>query len=208
MSATPHNPESGTTTIRQDILELRQTYIAMAEELSKAYLDQRKELQRRRIERTPRHVGTERKLARTYAPLLLCVREHKGVVEIYWATVHHGRYRPGMAPRKTIKRYLARGSRKDLSYSMRNLLKHARPWELDLVIGVEKRAAFLRRGLKVCSDLLQVIGKMRPKPNFDLMSCITSDGSAPAPAQSAEELPPGVMPTPTVLRDPSDGTEA
>jgi hypothetical protein len=116
---------SGTTTIRQDVLALRQTYIALAEELSKAYLDQRKELQRRRIERTPRHIGAERKLARTYAPLLLCVREHKGVVEIYWATVHHGRYRPGIAPRKTIKRYLARGSRKDLSYSMRSLLAYS-----------------------------------------------------------------------------------
>lgn len=182
-----------------DVLTLRMMYVAIAQSLCGEYLNRRAELQKRKIGVAARHVGVEQKLAKTYAPLLLRVREHKGVIEIYWCTVHHGRYRAGQAPRRTIQRYLARGKRPDLSYSLPALLKHAKAWELDLVIDIEARAARLRRCLRECSTLTTIQRKLQAQSDAAMRPIgITARHPTSASGQPEEEapLPPGVMPTP------------
>lgn len=204
MIATPDDPRPSTATLESDILKLRQLYVAMAKSLCAEYLGRRKVLQQRRIEATARHISVERKLASSYAPLLLCCRTHKGVIEIYWATIHHGRYKAGMPPRPTIREYQPRGKSKDLMYSLRKLLKLARVWELDLVIEIEKRAACLRRGLQGISSLIADSRKFQQlSSGYGLAS--RSGRKAPDPTLPAETLPPGVMPTPPGLGKPPGG---
>lgn len=208
MIATSDDPRSLTTALDDHVANLRELHVAIAKSLRTEYLDRRKVLQQRRIEATARHISVERKLASSYAPLLLCCRTHKGVDEIYWATIHHGRYKAGMAPRGTIKKYLARGRSKGLMYDLRKLLKHARPWELDLVIEIEKRAACLRRGLQEISRLKSNVREFQELAISGTVLAGRSGRVAPCPVQPDENLPPGVMPTPRTLgKTPGDTDE-
>lgn len=206
MTPTPQQQRAFVAALDQDMVKLKAIYVSMAQALSSEYIERRRAIQQRKIQATPRHVGVEKKLAKHYAPLLLRVREHKGVAEIYWCTIHHGRYRNGQASRGTIPRYLARGKRPDLSYSLPALLKHAKAWELDLVIEVESRAARLRRSfreiakLSAVSDALKRLAEVRPK------QIETPRVASTFTANPDEALPPGVMPTPpTLLPRDDDG---
>ncbi|MFA6230746.1 MAG: conjugative transfer protein MobI(A/C) [Rhodanobacter sp.] len=196
-----HNdPRAVAAMLYADTLALREMFVSMAQALCDEYLSQRAELQQRSIQATARHVGVETKLARHYAPLLLRTRKHKGSNELYWCKVNHGRYRFGLEPRRTHLRYLARGKRLDLSYSLPSLLKHARAWELDLVIDIETRAARLRRSFREISKIAALLHTLQRLADSPSRSAASGGNRSPAAAQPDEASPPGIMPTPPPLR--------
>lgn len=196
MSAIPNDPRAFARALLADTDRLRQTFVLSAQSLCDEYLDRRGALQRRRIQATARHVSVEGKLATNYAPLLLRVRQHKDVIEIYWCTINHGRYRAGLEPRRTHPHYLARGKRADMSYALPGLLKHARAWELDLVVEMETRAARLRRCLRECSRLAMLFRALQRLTDHKSAPTAAAGGGKLAPAQPDEAPHPGVMPTP------------
>lgn len=204
-----HNdPGAVATKLYADTLALRELFVAMAQALCDEYLTRRAEFQQRSIQATARHVGVETKLARHYAPLLLRMRKHKGSNELYWCKVNHGRYRFGLEPRRTHLRYLARGKRLDLSYSLPSLLKHARAWELDLVIDIETRAARLRRSFREISKVAALLHTLQRLADSPSRPTASAANRSPAAAQPDEAPPPGVMPTPLPLRQSRSDADA
>lgn len=128
------------------------------------------------------------------------------MVEVYWCTVHHGRLKPGQATRLTFTRYLARGGKTDLSYSFPALLKHAKVWELDLVIEIETRAARIRRSLREISKLATHLRTLQQLADYRLRRAAPTGGGTPAPSVPIEMSHPSVMPTPPSLLPP-DGNQ-
>ena len=113
------------------------------------FREERKRIQREAWEKakSPVH-GEESEDAKVgYAPINLFVKSQRGSLEIYWQEVHVR----SMKSKARRYVYLARG--KSFSYTEHKLRKSAKPFELELVLATERRAAQLREWWSIWSDI-------------------------------------------------------
>lgn len=114
----------------------------------------REERQRIQKEEWGRSKREGRKSKDGYAPINLFVRPRKGSLEIFWQEVHVVR---GTNQRRYI--YIPKG--RDGNYSERSLRPRAKPYELELVLSTERRAAQLRHWWRVWGGMRDAIRATR-----------------------------------------------
>lgn len=90
-----------------------------------------------------------------YSPLNLGTRVNKGLLEVYWFEQHKGKRTGNMA-----YRYIPRGKTKGHGYHVTQLLKHAKPYERELVQQTEAVATDLRGRRAALADLRRDLHKV------------------------------------------------
>ena len=127
-----------------ELYQLADTMLASLETQALALRDwfreERTRMQQEARGRAKSHNGQtpESEQAVGYAPLNIFVKTRKGGLEIFWQEVHVHSKRS--AARRYV--YLPRG--KTFRYTDHKLRKSAKPFELELVLATERRAAQLR----------------------------------------------------------------